>query len=190
MLMMLKTKWKDALSYRTVVTALVSLVLAGCFGGGQTVKPDYRFNEKEHKALGVFSVEVNDQCGKQTPIVHYRPADTSGKKARELELSAESKAAVPGFPKGWFFIQEEDAGDFFFTHVSYGKKARANVSRSPVTFANGRVTYLGALQISIPNCEQVIVTVSDQSDRDLPVFERYMKYFKSKYVIKQIIHGS
>lgn len=188
--MMLKTGWEGAYFCHLVAAVLVSLALVGCVGGGgQMVKSDYRFKEKERKALGVFSVEVIDQCGKAVPIIYYRPAGTSADESNEIKLDAKSKGSVAGFPQGWFFVQEEEPGDFIFSHVSYGRDARGTISRSPVTFTNGRVTYLGALKISIPNCGQVQVTVADKSSRDLPIFDKYMKYFKSKYVTTQVIQG-
>jgi hypothetical protein len=189
-MMMFETKWGGVSSHRALAAALVCIALAGCVGGAQMVKPDYRFNEGERKGLGVLSVEVNDRCGKNTPVVHYRAAESATDTLREIELDKDSKGKVSGFPQGWFFIQEEDAGDFVFTHVSYGKEVRTAISRSPVTFSNGRVAYLGALQVSIPDCERISVTVADRSDRDFPLFETYMKNFKSKYVIKQVIGGS
>lgn len=178
-----------ASSYRVMGAALLFLVLAGCVGGNQTVKRDYRFKPDERKGLGVLSVEVNDQCGKETPVLHYRAAESKTDKRRELTLDEESKGNASGFPQGWLFVQEEEPGDFLFTHVSYGKVTSARLTNTPVTFTNGKVGYLGSLQVSIPSCDKVSVRVIDRSDRDYTLFENHMTYFRSKYVEKQVINS-
>ncbi len=185
--MMHKTTWNPFRSLRFAGVALAAFTLAGCVGGGaKTVESDYRLPEGERKVLAFFSVELNDQCGKKKAVVHYRPASGDSDDMRELVLDPDTKGNVPGFPQGWFFIQEEEAGDYFFSHVSYGE-AHAGISRNTVRLANGRATYVGALQVSVPTCEQVAVAVSDKSGRDLPIFDGYMEYFTLRYVLKQVL---
>lgn len=183
---MLNNKLVEAVRPRTLGAILACLTLVGC-GGSQMVKPDYRFKAGEKKGLGVVSVEVNDQCGKEAPVIHYQSVDKD--LVRELVLDNKTKGSVSAFPQGWFYVLEEDPGKFRFTHVSYGKEARGTISRSPVTFTDGRVTYFGALKVSIPDCGHVNVTAEDNSRRDYPVYENYMTNFKSSYLLKEIIIG-
>jgi len=183
----LNRKFVGSFHPRLLGATLACLTLAGCVGGSQMVKPDYRFKTDEHKGLGIVSVEVSDRCGKEEPVIHYQSVDTDT--VRELVLDKESKGKVSAFPQGWFYIQEENPGKFLFTHVSYGKEAKGTISQTPVTFTDGRVTYLGALKVSIPDCGHVNVTVEDKSNRDYPVYEQYMTHFKSNYVLKDVIQG-
>jgi hypothetical protein len=159
----------------------IAVLLAGC--AHLNLEPEYTLANKPGKGVLVMSMTYTPDSPTFTLV--YRPVGTTDRDA--LVSNTIPHPEDWKNPAGRLVVIELPAGQYeIFQWAGNALESRRPFS-VPFTVSTGKATYIGNVHVEVRRERGTFqVTVTDNSDRDLPLFHGRYKNMKSTDVVTSI----
>lgn len=149
------------------------------------VSEDFTFEPGADHGIIVLSTRIDDRCGGNinTARINFEGLTDDGVQRGMFVLVSPAVPQDFTNPPGSFIAWKLKAGQYRlieFTKISILGSFRSNKELDMLfNVVPGRISYLGEIYLTLPDCSKFSIRVNDQRQRDSAMFDKKMVHLKS-----------